>query len=83
MKNDHPKGMHHITKCEICDIIISECACVDPYKVVLYEICDKCRQDKTKNKIMLDIIKKALKDYEVGIYKDNLFITHYKESGNV
>jgi hypothetical protein len=52
---NHPKGMHYITKCKKCDIIIAECNCVDPYKVILYEMCDKCRQENTKLQMFMTI----------------------------
>lgn len=38
---------HSITRCSICDTVISQCRCMSQDKTVTYAICNKCREEET------------------------------------
>lgn len=35
--------VHSITRCDKCDIVISQCRCMRQDKLITYETCDTCK----------------------------------------
>lgn len=53
---------HYKTICKQCGILMGQCRCMDKNKVVLYDICENCKQ-KTKTTRLMTKIEEAITDF--------------------
>ena len=41
---------HYKLVCEFCETIIAQCRCMDCNKAIIYDICEKCAEERNLEK---------------------------------